>query len=192
MAGSDRSCSRPGAPSKDRQGCGTKRRRLASFAGVGFRVRSSPGHRLMARRPIVSRYFQELFSFEINSECSAKGLFWTRVPESLSRERPSTHASTHGQPLPGTPPIANGTNCMPGISVATRFGYTSQRRSSTPTPASMRERLTPGMRTGSFGGYGRDTAKIRTLRNKVRYLSILRADRPPANNIFATLLEGVC
>jgi hypothetical protein len=28
-----------------------------------------------------------------------------------------------------------------------------------------------------FPGYGQDTAKIRTLRNKVRYLSILRADR---------------
>jgi hypothetical protein len=26
-------------------------------------------------------------------------------------------------------------------------------------------------------GYGQDTVKIRTLRNKVRYLSILRADR---------------
>src|SRR5262249_56360178 len=54
----------------------------------------------------------------------------SQYTQSLSRERPSTHASTHGQPSPGTPPIASGTNCMPGISVATRFADTLLRRSS--------------------------------------------------------------
>jgi hypothetical protein len=55
---------------------------------------------------------------------------------------------------------------------------------------------TAGRRTQETGanrpaaqGYGQDTVKIRTLRNKVRYLSILRAARTRiANNIFATLV----
>ena len=75
-----------------------------------------------------------------------------RYPWSLSRERPSTRASTHGQPLPGNPPIPDGTNCMRGISAATRSGVISQRRSFTPILASMRKRLNLGMRTESVGG----------------------------------------
>ena len=72
--------------------------------------------------------------------------------ESESGKSFSTRASTPGQPLPGRPPIPNGTSCTRVISAVTRFGGISQPPSFTPILASRRKRSNPGMRTESVGG----------------------------------------
>jgi hypothetical protein len=114
----------------------------------------------------------------------------------LESEAGRSNASTRGQPLSASPPISNGTNCTPDISAVTRSGVTSQRRSSTPTPALILERLPLGLKTESVGAYCRSPSLTDTWRTHVHNTrssgrTALSEDISTRSMFWAALLERI-